>query len=95
MESHSLPPKKAHSLEPGGPNQQEGAALLHKFALLMRDDVVMNRPSFETWKKTMQMFAAGQLSQHADLFADTAINELLGCLDSSKGKLNDAWAATE
>ena len=59
------------------------------------DGVVKDSEAMDMWMTTIEMIASGKLSQHCDRFADTSVNELLACLDTSKGGLDDAWAETE
>jgi len=86
---------EAEALRASDATQNAVAALLLRFVKLLPEDVVQNQEALSLWTTTMGMFAAHQLSQHCDRFADTSINELLGCMDMSKGTLEEAWAETE
>lgn len=75
--------------------QHEVAQLLLRLRSGLPDDLVRDHVALDTWTVTMRMFARGELSQHIDRFADTSTNELLTCLDTTRGRLDEAWAETE
>ena len=78
-------------------DQQKVCALLLELGerLLREGRAVSDTAAMDVWLETMRLFAAGNLTQHCDRFADTSVNELLACLDDNFGSLADAWAETE
>jgi hypothetical protein len=74
--------------------QSKVSSFLLRVSGAIPEELIINAHALATWKSTMALFATERLSQHVDRFADTSINELLGCLDTS-GALSDAWAETE
>ena len=78
-------------------SQQNVARLLLEIGERLKNEkrAVSDPAALDMWLVTMRFFADGQLSQHCDRFADTSVNELLGCLDENCGALADAWAETE
>jgi hypothetical protein len=77
-----------------GATQSGVARLLLKVRDNIPDETIKDEEALAVWTETMRLFAAGKLQQHGDRFADT-INELLGCLDTSQGDLENAFAETE
>jgi hypothetical protein len=78
-------------------NQQKVGSVLLELGGRIRNDgrAVADAAALDVWLATMKLFADGELTQHCDRFADTSINELLGCLDDNCGSLSDAWVETE
>ena len=78
-------------------NQKQVCSLLLELGERLRiEKTAISKPDdLDMWLDTMRFFAVGQLSQHCDRFADTSVNELLGCLDKNCGSLSEAWAETE